>query len=174
MSDSTNTLGAPWPAVLQTGRLLLRPVQEDDLPVLVELWQDPRVRRHLGGPVSPAKAEARKARYVGAPGAFAVVLATGGPAIGLVTVEADGRGPGTIELSYQLLPAHWNQGVGTEAVAAVLDWTEAAGQTRSVVAVTQHANTPSRRLLESLGLTMVDTVTEYGELQAVYTRTKDA
>ncbi|MGA5819823.1 GNAT family N-acetyltransferase [Kitasatospora sp. NPDC094028] len=172
MPDPATVLKAHWPAVLETARLLLRPVQQEDLPVLVELWQDPQVRRHLGGPVSTDKAEARKARYVGAPGAFAVAFAAGGPAIGLVTVEPDGRGPGTIELSYQLLPAHWNKGVGKEAVAAVLDWTEAAEPARSVVAVTQHANTPSRRLLESVGMTLVDTVTEYGELQAVYTWVK--
>jgi RimJ/RimL family protein N-acetyltransferase len=173
VSDSTSTLNAHWPAVLETGRLLLRPVRQEDLPVLVELWHDPQVRAHLGGPISTDKAEARKARYVGAPGAFAIAFAAGGPAIGLVTVEPDGRGPGTIELSYQLLPAHWNKGVGKESVTAVLDWTEAAEPACSVIAVTQHANTPSRRLLESVGMTMVDTVTEYGELQAVYTRAKN-
>jgi len=38
------------PHILETERLILQPVQASDIPALVDLWSDPDVTRHMGGP----------------------------------------------------------------------------------------------------------------------------
>ncbi|MFD7606149.1 hypothetical protein ACFWAN_37830 [Streptomyces mirabilis] len=53
--------------------------------------------------------------------------------------------------------------------AAVSWWTEAVPAGGPVVAVTQTANAGSRRLLESIGMTLVDQFVEHGERQRLYT-----
>ncbi|MEU3344509.1 hypothetical protein ABZ723_05820 [Streptomyces sp. NPDC006700] len=54
--------------MLTTPRLLLRPVEPDDVPAHRRLWTDPEVRRHLGGPVPPETVRIRERGCVGAPG----------------------------------------------------------------------------------------------------------
>ncbi|MFF0752817.1 GNAT family N-acetyltransferase [Streptomyces sp. NPDC004267] len=153
---------------LITDRLVLRPVRARDLPVMTRLWTDPEVRRHLGGPVTEAVVRIRQRRIVGAPHYRAVERAADGAVLGLVTVEPAGRG-GETEVSYQFLPEHWGQGYAREAVAAAV--ARALEDTPSVVAVTQEANTPSRRLLEAVGMTHAESFTEWDAHQVLYRRT---
>ncbi|MER6095822.1 GNAT family N-acetyltransferase [Streptomyces sp. NPDC001728] len=155
------------PLPLATERLLLRPVRAGDVPAVTRLWTDPQVRRHLGGPVTEHVVRIRQRRVVGAPGVHAVVRATDGVLLGLVTVEPAAR-DGETEISYQFLPEHWGRGYAREAVAAVLDIT--LRETPSVVALTQQANHRSRRLLEDVGMTHVSSFVEFEAHQVLYRR----
>ncbi|MGW8764957.1 GNAT family N-acetyltransferase [Streptomyces sp. NPDC055815] len=159
----------PVPALpvgpLLTARLVLRPVRSGDLPAVTRLWTDPEVRRHLGGPVIDSVIRIRQRRIVGAAGFHAVVRAEDGVVLGLVTVEAEGRG-GETEVSYQFLPEHWGQGYAREAVGAAV--ARALESTPSVVAVTQEANHRSRRLLEAVGLEHADSFVEWDAHQVLY------
>ncbi|MGW2206579.1 GNAT family N-acetyltransferase [Streptomyces sp. NPDC001774] len=152
---------------LSTERLLLRPVRAADVPAVTRLWTDPDVRRHLGGPVTEQVVRIRQRRVVGAPGVHAVVRAADGLLLGLVTVEPGAR-DGETEISYQFLPEHWGHGYAREAVAAVLDAT--LRDTPSVVALTQEANRPSRRLLEAVGMTHASSFVEHDAHQVLYRR----
>ncbi|WSJ91769.1 GNAT family N-acetyltransferase (plasmid) [Streptomyces sp. NBC_01304] len=113
---------------------------------------------------------ARPRAYAQTPGAWTVARAGSGEAVGMVTIGQDHRCDGRAELSYQLLPAAWGQGLGHEAVKAAVGWwtsrTPAGGP---LVAVTQKANTPSRRLLEAVGMVLVDEFEEHGATQCLYT-----
>ncbi|MER7956327.1 GNAT family N-acetyltransferase [Streptomyces sp. NPDC096030] len=153
--------------VLSTERLLLRPVRAADVPAVTRLWTDPDVRRHLGGPVTEQVVRIRQRRVVGAPGVHAVVRAADGLLLGLVTVEPGAR-DGETEISYQFLPEHWGHGYAREAVAAVLDAT--LRDKPSVVALTQEANHPSRRLLEAVGMTHASSFVEHDAHQVLYRR----
>lgn len=155
----------PWPAVLTTARLVLRPVARADVPAVTRLWTDPEVRRHLGGPVAESVVRIRQRRCVGACGVFAVARADDGLITGLVTLGWDAR-RGETEVSYQFLPEHWGQGYAREAVAAAVDW--ARGGSPTVIAVTQEANTRSRRLLEAVGLEHVESFVEWDAHQVLY------
>ncbi|MFG3191825.1 GNAT family N-acetyltransferase [Streptomyces omiyaensis] len=159
--------GAPRGEALRTERLLLRPVRGADLSAVTRLWTDPEVRRHLGGPVVPSVVAIRQRRIVGAPGRHAVVRAEDGVLLGLVTVEAAGRG-GETEVSYQFLPEHWGNGYAREAVAAVV--ARVLETVPSVVAVTQEANDRSRRLLEAVGLEHAGSFVEWDAHQVLYRR----
>ncbi|MER8047599.1 GNAT family N-acetyltransferase [Streptomyces sp. NPDC094032] len=158
---------APAPAPLRTERLVLRPVRARDLPAVTRLWTDPEVRRHLGGPVIDSVVRIRQRRIVGAPGFHAVERAADGVVLGLVTVETGAR-DGETEVSYQFLPEHWGRGYAREAVAAAVE--RALDATPSVVALTQEANGPSRRLLEAVGMAHADSFVEWDAHQVLYRR----
>ncbi|MBL1097079.1 GNAT family N-acetyltransferase [Streptomyces coffeae] len=166
---------APWPVALTTARLHLRPIEAADVPAVSRLWTDPAVRRYLGGPVPEETVRARERGCVGAFGAFGVVLRADGTVVGGVLLEPDSRHDGRTEVSYQLLPEHWGHGYGREAVWAAVSWAfDALTPGRpEVVAVTQEANAPSRRLLEALGMRQVDAFTEFGAPQVMYALTRD-
>lgn len=156
-----------WPASLTTPRLLLRPVEPPDVPAHVRLWTDPDVRRHLGGPADEGLVRAREQRCVGAPGLLSVVRRADGLVIGSVLVEPGAR-EGRTELSYQLLPEHWGLGYAREAVAAAADWALAIRPGADLVAVTQEANTRSRKLLDALGATLTERFVQFGQPQVLY------
>ncbi|MFJ9810980.1 GNAT family N-acetyltransferase [Streptomyces sp. NPDC101158] len=154
---------------LVTERLVLRAVRERDVPALTRLWTDPEVRRHLGGPVVESVIRIRQRRIVGAPGFHAVERASDGVVLGLVTVDGEGRN-GETEVSYQFLPEHWGQGYAREAVAAAVE--RALKDVPAVVAVTQEANTRSRRLLEAVGMTQAESFVEWDAHQVLYRRVR--
>ena len=61
--------------------------------------------------------------------------------------------PGGIELLYSLDPAHWSNGLVTEAATAVLAYAFEILALRETLATTDDANTPSIRTLTRLGAT---------------------
>ncbi|MFE7857751.1 GNAT family N-acetyltransferase [Streptomyces sp. NPDC057403] len=156
-----------WPHSLTTSRLLLRPVEQADVPAHRRMWTDAEVRRHLGGPVDAEVVRARERLCVGARGLLSVVRRADGLVVGSVLLEPDARA-GHTEVSYQLLPEHWAHGYAREAVTAVAEWAQAAVPGRDLVAVTQQANTRSRRLLEGLGAVAVEEFVEFGSPQVLY------
>ena len=48
----------PNTQILQTERLILRRMQTSDIPALLDLWSDPTVTKHLGGPREQEKLKA--------------------------------------------------------------------------------------------------------------------
>ncbi|MEU0213916.1 GNAT family N-acetyltransferase [Streptomyces sp. NPDC006265] len=169
MKSVSIALNRVWPTQLRTDRLLLRPVTREDGPLVDELLTDDRVRAHLGGPATQDRVVARQAAYPMTAGAFTVVRVADQRQIGLVTIGADHRCEGRAEISYQLLPAAWGEGLGREAVAAAVSWwTDAVPGGGPLVAVTQKANRSSCRMLEAIGMTVVDELDEHGR-QCVYT-----
>ncbi|MGX4689185.1 GNAT family N-acetyltransferase [Streptomyces sp. JNUCC 63] len=168
MTSNSSAQGpAWWPALLETPRLTLGPVTAEDLPFTERLWRDERVRRFLGGPVTEDKIAVRRRRLPGTPGAFAVKDRPTAQLVGMVTIEPDSPRGGA-EVSYTFLPEWWGRGLGREAVAAAVEWARDLPGGNPVVAVTQSANTGSRRLLEAIGMTAGAEVVEYGEPQTVY------
>jgi RimJ/RimL family protein N-acetyltransferase len=94
--------------------------------------------------------------------------------VGLIVINPDSR-HGKTEVSYLLLSEYWGQGYGREAVAAATAWALDTLSTAplEVVAVTQQANTRSCKLLESIGMTVVDKFVEYDAAQVMYAVSRD-
>lgn len=160
----------PWPVTLSTPRLLLRPVEPADEPQFERLWTDPEVRRFLGGPVTERRLPSYRAHFAGRSNAFSVTTRDEATVIGSVSVDPKSPYAGRNEVSFTFLPEHWGRGYAREAVAAVVDWALAAAPTAhtSMVAVTQEANTRSRRLLESIGMRHVESFVEWDAPQVMY------
>lgn len=92
---------------------------------------------------------------------FAVVL--GGRVIGTVNLEIDPTSRSAM-LGYAIARAHWGRGLATEAASAVVRWGCETHGLVEIWASTEAANVRSRRVMEKLGMHLV----EGGELKVRY------
>jgi ribosomal-protein-alanine N-acetyltransferase len=125
---------------------------------LVAQWNDPDVGRFLwdGEPVARETvaaviASSRAAFESRGIGFYAVALSKAPADVigfaGLRPTETD-----EVELLYALLPAHWGQGLATEAARAVLDHAFAALPLTHVLAGADPPNSASFAVMERLGM----------------------
>jgi len=135
---------------IRTGSLRLRPMDEDDVPFLMDLAR-PEVTRMLfslktGLSRDEAEAFIRARRWRGVPG-FALTIEREGQPLGYV---ATGNFHG-VELYYALHPDHWGQGVMTAAVQAFLADLFWRFPNNRVIADRFEDNPASARVLEKCG-----------------------
>lgn len=164
------------PPDLRTDRLHLLPPTRDDRALGERLHRDLRVRRYLGGPTAEDRLPEVLLGYLSfGPRQASWIVRRGDEAgpIGLVSLSEhkDGR---DVELSYQFVPEAWGHGYATEATRAVLSHAARGMGLPRVIAETQEANAPSRRLLERLGMTPRASLVRFGEPQIIYTLALDA
>ncbi|MEO9902306.1 GNAT family N-acetyltransferase [Nisaea sp.] len=155
---------------LETERLVLRSLARTDAIFVADLISDEDVRRYLGGPVSPEQHEATFARYSsGENGGMVWVVETKNlqTSVGLVFLSPH-RDNGEAELSYQFRAQDWKRGYATEAAARVLSHALGDLECVRVIAETQTANLPSRRLLTRLGMTEISRHVRFGSEQSLY------
>ena len=154
---------------LETERLVLRRFTGDDVDNLVELDSDPEVMKFINGGTPTPREEVEEQvlpkilafyelgdRY----GYWAIIEKETDGFLGWLHLrpgeesEPDSDEP---ELGYRLMKSAWGNGYATEASAAVLRkaFTE-LGVTR-VTAATMVINTPSRKVMENLGMKLVRT-----------------
>ncbi len=147
-------------AVLNTGRMRLRPISSDDVDALHALWTDPDVRRYLWDDrIIPRETVAQ-------------IIAQS-----LATFESDGYGffalemqdqsgdligfcghrradmEGQIELLYGIHPTYWGEGLVAEAAHEVLRFGFESCDFDRVIAATDTPNQQSVRVLQKLGMT---------------------
>src|SRR5699024_8560735 len=87
--------------------------------------------------------------------------------IGLISLDEHHSGK-DIEISYQLAPRWWGAGYGTEAVGKIMSFAFSILKMPRIVAETQAANVPSRKLLEKLGMEKIDAFERFGAEQVLY------
>lgn len=145
---------------LDTERLTLRGHRAEDLDQCVALWSDPEVTRYIGGkPSSREEVWARLLRYLGhwsvADHGFWLVRerATGrfvGEA-GLADFKRDlaVSFDGAPEAGWVLAPWSHGKGFATEAMTAVLAWSQR--RFARTVCLIDPGNAPSRRVAAKLG-----------------------
>lgn len=76
---------------------------------------------------------------------------------------------GAIEIEYMLLPEYWNQGHGTALVKMLLQKANRAHSDADIVAITDPANTYSKRILQRAGFDLVKKyVNDDGEPAELY------
>jgi ribosomal-protein-alanine N-acetyltransferase len=145
---------------LQTARLILRPLGEDDLDDLAALHADPDVVRHLTGG-RPRTREQMQERLR----AVADHWRKHGFGMWAVLDREDGRfvghcGVGYLhdlpdaELAYTFAPRYWGRGLATEAVSAVLRHAFAVVGLPRVVGVAVVENVASQRVMVKVGMTL--------------------
>jgi RimJ/RimL family protein N-acetyltransferase len=143
---------------VQTARLELRPIAEEDVEALAALDAIPEVRAAIDPfgehvPEDPAALRAYERRLVGHPGFLAAVQRETGAVVGWFQFEEAGGRPGERELGYRLHPDTWGRGYATEGAAALLrDAFARPGITR-VYAHSLLDNPASIRVMEKIGMT---------------------
>lgn len=134
--------------------MLLRPLHAADL-VLIDAWfDDPQTQRWLGGRDWPAQAlQLADPRA----GRFALLALDQDQPVGLLDVELDAGG--TASFAVVVDPRLRRRGIARRMFAAMLSRPELAG-VHHLTAGVEHGNTPSERLLRTLGFTALDTASD--------------
>lgn len=146
---------------IKTDRLLIRPVQEDDWQAVRDIWAElallPMAQYDKPHATDPEAVRARVDRWANATRAstehmfFAVCL--GNAMIGYFAFNIREKG---LEIGYSFHPAYHGKGYATEALAAILAHLRGQGFTH-FSAGTALSNTPSLKLLTSLGFRLTGT-----------------
>ena len=155
--------------VIHTERCILNHPEAGDREDVFRLRTDPDVRRFLGGPAEVATFDYRFSHILESDSDryWAVRAGADRAFIGLVSLDPYHNDVDT-EVSYEFLPEYWGKGFATESVGAVISFALKNLGLDRIVAETQAANLPSRRLLERLGMRMIGSVDRFGEEQAIY------
>lgn len=139
--------------VLTTERLVLRRPQEADIAAIIDIVGDLRVSRQLARiphPYGETDARFFLDEIVPHELVWALTLRSSAQLVGMAgltpTDERD-----VAELGYYLAPAHWGQGLATEAARAILDYGFKAAGFASITAGHFAANPASARVLAKLG-----------------------
>jgi RimJ/RimL family protein N-acetyltransferase len=146
---------------LDTERLRLYPLTEEDLDDLVELDGDPDVRRMVDplGVIIPEDPEERRAyewdRHVAPGGFYGARERVGNAFVGCFQLEPVPDRPDEVELGYRLRRHAWGLGYATEGARALVEHALDVLGYRRVFAHTLHDNPSSIRVLEKAGLSAV-------------------
>ena len=151
------------PPTIETERLRLRPFRKEDLDPWVAILAKPDVSAYLGPPKSRSDLWLRLTSsvgqwYVQGYGGLMVELRDTGTLVGNVSLFEAKRGlgfEGEPELGYIVDSAVHGQGIGAEAVGAVLDWAEANMEPTPFWAIIDPANPASHRLAKKAGFEKV-------------------
>ena len=148
--------------VLETERLVLRPVTEADKADLIALERDPEVMRFLnGGRTQPPDEPDEDASYLTPrghePDVWAAVEKGSGSFVGWFSLRR-GAEPGSAELGYRLRRAAWGRGYGSEGAKALVEAGFVRLRYKRIYAWTMAVNLASRRVMEKAGLRYVRTV----------------
>lgn len=146
--------------IITTERMTLRCPTSEDWPAIRRILTDVAVRRYLGGPVTEEFLQTLGSRPSGQnPGLFVAVRKADGTTVGTFALESERK---DVELSYQLLPEFWGNGLAFEATQALLGWGWDNLAVDSIIAVTHSSNDRSIRLLTRLGFDHDDQFEEAG------------
>jgi ribosomal-protein-alanine N-acetyltransferase len=148
------------PDLIESARLLIRPIAASDLPALLEVNSNAEVTALLPYPTwsSLADGEAWYQRMsslqaTGLALQFVVVSKTTGMAIGTCLLFRFEEASARVELGYVLGRAHWGQGLMREALTALLSSAFGTLALRRIEAEVNMRNPSSAALLVRLGFT---------------------
>lgn len=145
--------------VLDTPRLELRPVTMRDALDIYAYSRDPEVARYVlweaHKSISDSKGYIRfllKQYREGQPSSWGIVLKATGHVIGTIGYMTFSEENSTVEIGYSLARSHWNQGLMTEAVHAVLALSFDKMHIHRVEAQHDAANPASGRVMAKCGM----------------------
>lgn len=144
--------------ILTTPRLTLRTFRRDDLPRYAALNVDPKVVRHLGGPLSRADSDdiagwANDRNEHEGIGLIAIERREDGVFLGMCGLHHLESFPDDLEVAWRLARAHWGNGYATEAATAWLDHGFESLQVPRVISVADPPNARSIAVMQRLGMT---------------------
>lgn len=145
--------------VLETERLTLRHLTEDDAEFVVQLLNEPSFLRYIGDRGVRTLEDARRYVREGPAasyeqhgfGLYLVELKEGGTPAGMCGLV---KRPALDhpDIGFAFLPAYWSKGYAFESASAVMTYAREVLALPRVVAIVSPDNEPSARLLGRLGL----------------------
>ncbi len=159
--------------IVQTERLRLRALREDDLDWLARLHGDPEVMRHVRAPDTREQTARRlaelleDARREPGLGVWPAELVDSGGCIGWFVLTRL-EGGEEIELGFRLFCEHWGRGLATEGARGVVQHAFGRLGLDRLVAVARPENLASHRVLEKVGFTRKGERRVYGAKLAFF------
>ena len=145
--------------VLETERLILRQLTQDDAEFIFELLNEPSWIQNIGDRHIRTLDDAR-AYIVNGPvasyakngfGLYLIVLKEANESIGMCGLIRR-EGLEDVDIGYALLPRYWSNGYAVEAAQAVKEYAKNVVGLKRIVAIVDPANQGSIRVLEKIGL----------------------
>ncbi|MBO7582603.1 MAG: GNAT family N-acetyltransferase [Treponema sp.] len=145
--------------VLETERLILRPLTMDDLDAVFKWAGDPRVNKYMIYPLYKNKEEGiewLKSLYQDDDKKdFGFVFKETGELIGSGGIYYHPE-RGLWSIGYNLAYDYWNRGFTTEAMEKIIEWGRQELGVKEVAATFAVENVGSRRVMEKLGMTFLE------------------
>lgn len=146
--------------VIETPRLILRRMTLKDAPDLFAYSQDPEVARYVLWTAHRSLWETKAYIYcildqyrLGEPSSWCIVEKETNRAVGTIGFMSFSAENSTVEVGYSLARSHWNCGLMTEALEAVLNEAFTVLRLHRVEAQHFSANPSSGRVMEKCGMT---------------------
>lgn len=179
--------------VFYSRRLRLAPFEKADIDLSVDMFTDPQVLKHAGGPMSESAIHRSLSSWEkrggeGQIGIWTVSKRDSGEKIGSVALlpmpvdEKDtnydlvvpGWVPdGEVEIGYYLRRSAWGFGYATEASRRLLEFVFSETSLTEVVATFAEANFASRKVLQKAGFKDCGTMRCYGGIGANFRISKE-
>ena len=150
---------------ISTERLILKPVQKEDAPFILELLNTPKWLKYIGDRNVHTTEEA--SQYISEKmlpqferlgfGNYVVIRKQDNIPVGTCGLY-DREGLDGVDLGFAFLPEYENQGFGFEAATALKEKAMTEFGLSKLVAITLIENTNSQRLLYKLGFVRKETV----------------
>jgi ribosomal-protein-alanine N-acetyltransferase len=145
--------------ILETARLVLREMTEDDAGHLLALRQNPNVMRYIPDePPALTHADALALlrervfpQYALGLGRWACVAKSGGAFLGWCGIKYLAE-DGEYDVGYRFYEEHWGRGYATESARGVCELARERLAGKRVVGKAMRDNVASRRVLEKAGL----------------------
>ena len=155
--------------VLETMRLILRPMQAADIDALLVIFTDPKVMALFDSPPFDRQQMSdwlqRNLNHQDefGYGLFSVILKANGLLIGDCGLEVMGiDGTHAAELGYDFRSDYWNQGFATEAATAVRDYAFDVLELPQLISLIRVHNAASQRVSEKIGMGRISEFTTHG------------
>ena len=148
--------------IIKTERLLLRPLGGGDLKTVHEYASDPENTRYMF--YLPNATEQETADFLRSaeqewqkehPSFFEFAILLEGGQIGAVSIALDDV-PTQGEIGWILNKKYWNRGYATESAEALLEFAKTQLHLQSVTAHCDWRNVASARVMEKIGMRLVD------------------
>lgn len=145
--------------VLETPRLILRPMTMRDAADIYDFCRDKEVARHVLWDAHRSLADSREyLRFMlrqyreGRPSSYGMVLKDTGRLVGTIGFMWLNEENSTVEVGYSLAHGQWNKGLTTEALRALIDMTFTYLHVHRIEAQHDVANPASGRVMLKCGM----------------------
>lgn len=153
--------------ILETERLYLREMTQDDFPSLCNILQDEETMYAYEGAFTDSAAQEwldrQRARYqMWGFGLWAVILKDNGKMIGQCGLTMQPwKEEEVLEVGYLFERSHWHKGYATEAATACKQYAFDVLQAKDVCSIIRDTNTASQQVAVRNGMTIEDTWTKH-------------
>lgn len=153
--------------IIETERLILREMNQDDLPDLKEILQDAEVMYAYEGPFSDEEVQKwlnnQLRRYIEEKvGLYAMIIKATNEMIGQcgLTYQDTPKGK-VLEVGYLLKKAFWHHGYATEAAKACMNYAFNIMNADEVYSIIRDTNIPSQKVAIRNGMVKTETIIKH-------------